>query len=53
MELEKTDKTMAELQLEINKSYDFSAITEAGAKLVPVKGPGFMQTHYLFDFLAL
>lgn len=40
MELEKTDKTMAELQLEVNKSHDFSAITEAGSKLVPVQGPG-------------
>jgi ubiquitin carboxyl-terminal hydrolase 5/13 len=40
MDLEKTDRTMAELQLELNKSHDFSAITEAGSKLVPVKGKG-------------
>lgn len=40
--LEKTDKTMAELEVEMNKSYDFSRITEAGAKLVPLRGPGFV-----------
>mmetsp|Transcript_41240 Transcript_41240/g.53208 ORF Transcript_41240/g.53208 Transcript_41240/m.53208 type:complete len:840 (+) Transcript_41240:19-2538(+) len=40
MDLEKTDRTMAELELELNKSHDFSAITEAGSKLVPVQGPG-------------
>ncbi|CAM9616195.1 unnamed protein product [Chrysoparadoxa australica] len=41
MALEKTDKTMAELEVELNKSYDFSAITEAGHKLEPLSGPGY------------
>jgi ubiquitin carboxyl-terminal hydrolase 5/13 len=38
--MEKSEKTMAELQMELNTNYDFSAITEAGAALVPVSGPG-------------
>lgn len=37
--MDKTVKSMAELQLELNKCHDFSAITEAGAKLQPVSGP--------------
>lgn len=40
MELEKTDKTMAELELDLNKNREFFAITEQGAKLQPVSGPG-------------
>jgi len=40
MSLEKTDKTLAELQFELNKNHDYNAITEAGATLVPVAGPG-------------
>ena len=45
--LEKTDKSMAELQVEINKSYDFSRIIEAGAKLVPLRGPGYVGLRNL------
>ncbi|CAM9672158.1 unnamed protein product, partial [Hapterophycus canaliculatus] len=41
LKVEKTDKTMAELEVELNKSYDFNKITEAGAKLRPLAGPGF------------
>eukprot|EP00752_Nemacystus_decipiens_P002407 g2270.t1 len=41
LKVEKTDKTMAELEVELNKSYDFNKITEAGAKLRPLSGPGF------------
>lgn len=40
MELEKTDKTMAELEFDLNKNREFFAITEQGAKLQPVSGPG-------------
>jgi ubiquitin carboxyl-terminal hydrolase 5/13 len=40
MAVQKTDKTLAELEVELNKAHDFSAITEAGAKLEPVAGPG-------------
>ncbi|GMI00956.1 hypothetical protein TrST_g1772 [Triparma strigata] len=38
--LNKTAKTTAELEVELNLSYDFSAITEEGSSLVPVSGPG-------------
>ncbi|KAG5191063.1 hypothetical protein JKP88DRAFT_347491 [Tribonema minus] len=41
MSLQRTDKTMAELEVELNKSYDFSKITEAGKKLTPLQGPGY------------
>eukprot|EP00890_Picochlorum_soloecismus_P003650 jgi/Picsp_1/4286/NSC_01795-R1_ubiquitin carboxyl-terminal hydrolase 5 isoform 2 len=42
MQMEKSEKTMAELQIERNISYEFDAITEAGAKLVPISGPGYV-----------
>mmetsp|Transcript_23484 Transcript_23484/g.30695 ORF Transcript_23484/g.30695 Transcript_23484/m.30695 type:complete len:861 (-) Transcript_23484:288-2870(-) len=41
MQLEKTDKTMAELEVELNKTYDFSKITESGKNLEPIRGPGY------------
>lgn len=37
--MEKTDKSLAELELESQK-YAFSRITEAGATLTPLRGPG-------------
>jgi len=40
MKMEKTEKTMAELEIERNQSFEFDKITEAGAELVPVSGPG-------------
>ncbi len=40
MALSKTDKSMAELELELNAVYDFSRISEAGRDLVSVSGPG-------------
>lgn len=40
--MEKTEKTMAELQVEKNLSYEFDKITEAGADLQPLSGEGFM-----------
>ncbi|CAH0481010.1 unnamed protein product [Peronospora belbahrii] len=38
----KTDKSMNELQVGLNLSYEFDAVTEAGKKLVPVSGAGYM-----------
>ncbi|KAI8465117.1 MAG: hypothetical protein J3K34DRAFT_473698, partial [Monoraphidium minutum] len=38
--MEKTEKTMAELQVDLNVRFEFDAITEAGAHLVPLSGPG-------------
>lgn len=29
------------MKVELNKSYDFNKITEAGAKLTPLSGPGY------------
>ena len=39
-QMEKTEKTMAELEIEQNLAYEFSRITEAGSKLEPLSGPG-------------
>lgn len=38
--MEKTEKTMAELQIEKNMAYEFDKITEAGSALQPLSGPG-------------
>lgn len=38
--LQKTDKSMNELQVGLNLSYEFDAITESGKKLQAVSGPG-------------
>lgn len=38
--MKKTVKSTAELEVELNATYAFDAITESGAKLVPVSGPG-------------
>lgn len=38
MSMEKTEKSMAELQIDLNKGFDFDKITEAGAELQPVHG---------------
>ena len=38
--LQKTEKTMAELQIDLNMSFEFDRITEAGAALQPLSGPG-------------
>lgn len=40
LHMEKTEKTMAELQVEKNLSYEFDKITEAGSELQPVSGQG-------------
>jgi ubiquitin carboxyl-terminal hydrolase 5/13 len=40
--MEKTEKTMAELQIEVNLKFEFDRITEAGAQLKPLHGPGFI-----------
>lgn len=39
---EKTEKTMAELQIDLNASYEFDKITESGADLVKLAGPGYI-----------
>lgn len=39
---EKSEKTITELQIELNANYDFSRITESGSDLVPLHGPGYV-----------
>ena len=39
-EMKKTDKTLIEMEVDLNMKHVFSAITEEGKTLVPVYGPG-------------
>ena len=45
--MQKTEKSTAELEVELNATYAFDAITEAGANLVPVNGPGYQGLQNL------
>ncbi|XP_028393855.1 ubiquitin carboxyl-terminal hydrolase 5-like [Dendronephthya gigantea] len=47
--LEKTDRTMTELEIEMNMKLqlEFDAIQESGKKLTPLFGPGFTGLHNL------
>ena len=47
MKLEKTEKTMEELEIEINKNFIFSLITEQGKSLEKVTGAGFIGLENL------
>ena len=38
--MSKTDKTMAELEIDQNLSHEFNRLQEAGKTLVPLHGPG-------------
>ena len=38
--MEKTDTTMAEMEVKLNMKYDWAKILEAGTELVPLSGPG-------------
>jgi ubiquitin carboxyl-terminal hydrolase 5/13 len=38
--MEKTEKTITELQIEKNLTYEFDKITESGADLKPLSGQG-------------
>ena len=38
--MEKSDKTMAEMNIELNLTYEFDKITEAGEALQALSGPG-------------
>ena len=40
--MEKTEKTMAELEIDYNqRAWEYSRLTESGQKLQPVYGPGY------------
>jgi hypothetical protein len=45
MSMQKTEKTMAELQIDLNMSFEFDKITESGAALEPLSGPGCASAH--------
>jgi len=40
MAMQKTEKTMAEAEIEANKDFEWSHITESGKQLMPMSGPG-------------
>ena len=40
MAMQKTEKTMAEAEIEANKDFEWSHITESGKQLMPKSGPG-------------
>ena len=42
MKMEKTEKSMTELQIERNINFEFDTITESGAALIPLSGKGFV-----------
>ena len=43
MAMQKTEKTMAELQIDLNMSFEFDKITESGESLQPLSGPGWVS----------
>jgi ubiquitin carboxyl-terminal hydrolase 5/13 len=45
MSMQKTEKSMAELQIDLNVAFEFDKITEAGAKLRPLSGAGCVTDH--------
>lgn len=47
MQMEKTEKTMLEKELDLNKTWEYASIQEDGHKLEPVFGPGFTGIHNL------
>ena len=42
MRLEKTDKSLLELEADLNYTYDWSASSSGGERLVRMYGPGFL-----------
>lgn len=47
LQQEKTEMSIAEMELELNKSYKFDKITESGSDLVPLHGPGYIGLENL------
>lgn len=42
MRCEKTERSMAELEIDLNRAFEFDRILEAGAALAPLRGAGFV-----------
>lgn len=47
MQMKKTEKTIAELDIDLNMQYDFSNISEEGVVKTPLHGPGFIGLRNL------
>ena len=47
MAMQKSEKTMAELQIDLNMSFEFDKITESGEILQPLSGPGWVSMSSL------
>lgn len=47
MKQEKTEKTLTELEVDLNASYQLNRITESGSELVPLRGPGYIGLENL------
>lgn len=44
--LEKTEKTLAEMEVDINQNYNWSQVLDRnGSQLVPMRGPGYIGLH--------
>eukprot|EP00178_Gracilaria_changii_P026292 TRINITY_DN808_c0_g2_i1.p2 TRINITY_DN808_c0_g2~~TRINITY_DN808_c0_g2_i1.p2 ORF type:complete len:849 (+),score=127.98 TRINITY_DN808_c0_g2_i1:13335-15881(+) len=43
----KTEKTMTEMEIDLNKTHAWSKITESGSDLVPLHGPGYVGLENL------
>ena len=57
-QMEKTDKTMAELEIDSNLNFDWSRIQEKDKQLQPIYGPGFtgmqnLGNRYLLYYFTL
>jgi len=47
MQMQKTEKTMAELDIDLNMKYDFSTLLEEGVEKIPLSGPGYIGLRNL------
>lgn len=54
VQMEKTEKTMAELEIDQNSKFEFDSITEAGSRLKPLSGPGCAAyVRYIYSIVML
>jgi hypothetical protein len=45
VQMQKTEKTMTELEIDQNVQFEWDKITEAGSVLTPLSGPGCASSH--------
>lgn len=54
LNMEKTEKTMTELEIDYNqRAWEWSRLTESGAALVPMYGPGLTGNNLFLKIFAL